>query len=567
MRTSNYEKFPSVEISGDITVGWDKIREQIEKKNVQKIVIETYHGTIYNSLKKEFQKLKHDTFIDTASLLRSEAEINEITYKDVTDDAIFGYITRLELADFLCPAKVNDIKPCGKTIIFGYGASLVCPDADIIIYADMPRWEIQMRQRKKEVSAIGVNDSNLSAALQYKRSFFVDWRICDKQKKRIFNRVDFWLDTTINDTPKIISGETMLNGLNITSQRPFRVVPFFDPAPWGGQWMKTKCGLDLSQEKYGWCFDCVPEENSLMFNLGGTTFEMPSINLVFNRPEELLGRAVRSRFGEEFPIRFDFLDTIGGGNLSLQVHPTKQFIRDSFGMDYTQDESYYILDAEDNAIVYLGVKDCSVKDAMLDDLRKAQEGGEMFDADKYTNRFPAKKHDHFLIPNGTIHCSGSGAMVLEISATPYIFTFKLWDWGRLGLDGKPRPINIERGKEVIDFRRNAEFCERELINHFEDISSGEGWKEERTGLHEMEFIETRRHTFTSPTEHNTYGGVNVINLVDGSAAIVSSPVNAFPPFEVHYAETFIIPASVGKYIITPLDGECKTLKAYVRTKQ
>lgn len=72
---------------------------------------------------------------------------------------------------------------------------------------------------------------------------------------------------------------------------------------------------------------------------------------------------------------------------------------------------------------------------MTSALYESQYTGNTFDVDRFVNKWPAKKHDHFLIPNGTVHCSGAGAMVLEISATPSIFTFKLWDWGRLGLDG------------------------------------------------------------------------------------------------------------------------------------
>lgn len=100
-------------------------------------------------------------------------------------------------------------------------------------------------------------------------------------------------------------------------------------------------------------------------------------------------------------------------------------------MHYTQDESYYLLDAEPGAQVYLGLKDGIDRAAMERDLRAAQAGSGEFSADVYVNQFPARPQDHFLIPAGTIHCSGKDSMVLEISATPYIFTFKLWDWGRV----------------------------------------------------------------------------------------------------------------------------------------
>ena len=159
-------------------------------------------------------------------------------------------------------------------------------------------------------------------------------------------------------------------------------------------------------------------------------------------------------------------------------------------------------------------------------------------------------------------------MVLEVSATPYIFTFKLWDWGRLGLDGLPRAINIGHGKQNIDWARRTDWVAQNLLNQVEQIAEGPGWREERTGLHKTEFIETRRHWFTEKVCHDTEGNLNVLNLVEGREAIVESPLDAFKPFVVHYAETFIVPASVGEYSIRPfgtaVGTECATLKAFVR---
>jgi len=160
-------------------------------------------------------------------------------------------------------------------------------------------------------------------------------------------------------------------------------------------------------------------------------------------------------------------------------------------------------------------------------------------------------------------------MVLEISATPYIFTFKLWDWGRLGMDGLPRPINIEHGEKVIDWNRTTSWTKENLVNQVVKVDEGEGWLEEKTGLHEREFIETRRHWFTKKVNHNTNGDLNVICLIEGSQAIVESPNKAFEPFIVNYAETFIIPAMIRAYTIRPfgesIGKKIGTLKAFVRT--
>lgn len=571
-----YDKFPATFIEDGLLIhGWENIlNEIILKSNNNVICIECYSGIYYEEVMSRFQKIPHVQFIDSSKLFKTENEILQLTKNFIKEDILFGYLGNLSMTDYFDNSNLKKIRKeiesareDGNIILFGYGSSLIT-EPDLLIYADMPRWEIQQRMRRHEVSGLGIANRNELFSLQYKRGYFNDWRVLDKHKKSLYKKVDYWLDTT-KEEPKLIDKKTFFRGMEKTAGKPFRVVPFFDPAPWGGQWMKEVCNLNKSIINYGWCFDCVPEENSLLLDVSGELFEMPSVNLMYLKSKEVLGEPVEARFGQDFPIRFDLLDTMEGGNLSLQVHPTIQFARDNFGLPYTQDESYYVIDAKEDAVVYLGVKADIDSNAMISDLEEANNNTDKrFDDQKYINMIPAKKHDHFLIPAGTVHCSGKNAVVLEISATPNLFTFKLWDWGRMGLDGKPRPINLERGKQVIQWNRDPEYVLNELMNKFEVITKGDGWIEEKTGLHKTQFIETRRHTFTKTVRHKTNDSVNVLTLLEGNEIIVESINGEFQPFIVHYAEAFIVPACVNEYLITP-HGEsrgkkCITIKAGVR---
>ena len=574
MRLANYDKYPSTKISGAIWQGWNCILDRLAEVFGSSSVwaVDLYAGTLEEEIVQAFRRVGRKVVL-TRDLMRSEEDIVRMTRRFMTDDVLFGYISNVRLEEYFDGEKVRALKESLRKehlIIIGTGAASLVPDDVPVVYADMARWEIQQRFRRHQVRGLGVDNHEEAPSLQYKRGFFNDWNICDRHKLSLARsgRIAYWIDTNVAGKPKMISHDTFVSGIRKTVRRPFRPVPFFDPAPWGGQWMKRVCDLDRGVANFGWCFDCVPEENSLYLDVEGTRFELPCQDLVMFETRNLLGEAVESRFGKSFPIRFDFLDTVGGGNLSLQVHPTTEFAHENFGIHYTQDESYYLLDAEPGATVYLGLKQGIDPKAMISDLRAAQHGGAVFDVEKYVNRWPARKHDHFLIPGGTVHCSGAGALVLEISSTPNIFTFKLWDWQRLGLDGKPRPINLERGRQVIDFGRDTDYARRHLINRVETVAKGDGWTEERTGLHPNEFIETRRHWFTAPVTHHTDGGVNVLNLVAGDEALVESPSGAFEPFVVHYAETFVVPACVGEYTIRPYGAsegkQCGTIKAYVR---
>ena len=582
---SNFNKVPVIhvrEFNNGYFKGWDNIfriiYENLNDSSINKkiVVVDCYQGVFFEELLRIFaENLKPGLIITSNDFFLPPEVIQNITWQDITDDRIFGYLTRLNINDLVNQAKLASCRKeaesysTGTVLVFGYGASLVVEKPSILIYADMPRWEIQLRMRAEKSDNLGIYNRQDSIEAKYKRGYFVDWRICDRHKKKLMNKWDFILDTTVMNEPGMVTAVTFKNSLGKVLTQPFSVVPTFDQGIWGGQWMKRTFNIDPLPENYSWCFNCIPEENSLMFDFGEGLFETPSINLVFAHPVNLLGEAVYGRFGDEFPIRFDYLDTMDGGNLSLQVHPITEYIQEKFGIHYTQDESYYIMDTWEDASVYLGLKEGIKPREMIEDLYRAENTGSIFEDDKYVNRWPAKKHDRFLIPGGTVHCSGKNCLVLEISATTYNFTFKLWDWGRVEANGKPRPINIEHGENVIQWDRTTSWTNNNLINQFKRIAEGDGWTEEVTGLHEREFIETRRHWFTKKVNHNTNGGVNVLNLVEDCEIVVESPHDSFEPFVVHYAETFIVPACVGEYSVRPFgesEGKkCATIKAYVRT--
>jgi len=584
---ASYNKSPYIAVHGyenECWRGWDSIAQQlkvaIDLRLASKTIlaIECYSGIIDREVLPVLETRLNPTYLiqTEQDVFKSSEAIDRLLEPELGGtDPIFGRLTRLTLQDYIDPEKQQKLRQqidaIEKGLIIVYGpAALLCAQPDIVVYADMARWEAQMRQRANKISNLGVENKTLKASLQYKRSFFIDWRVCDKLKRETIDSWDYLLDTCIEKDPKLITAKAFHAGLQQAIQQPFRVVPFFDPGIWGGQWMREVCQLPDGPPNYAWCFDCVPEENSLLLRFGDIQIEIPSINLVFFHPEALLGEPVYGRYGAEFPIRFDFLDTMQGQNLSFQVHPMIDYAREHFGLSYTQDESYYILDAEDNAEVYLGLNDDINPQAMLSDLKAAnEESNYIFPDEKHVARFPAKKHDHFLIPAGTCHCSGSNSMVLEISHTPYIFTFKMWDWARLDLNGQPRPINLERGAANIQWNRTRSWVKPRLVNAITPVQEGDGWREERTGLYQSEAFETRRHWFTKRVNHDTKNeSVHVINLVEGHEIIVESPTNAFQPYIVHYAETFIISAAIGPYTIRPYgksEGkECATMKAFIR---
>jgi mannose-6-phosphate isomerase class I len=427
----------------------------------------------------------------------------------------------------------------------------------------VPKNEIQFRSRAGSITNLGTT-TPADPKVMYKRFCFVDWVVLRKHAANLLPNIDLCVDMQRPDNPVFTDGRSFRASLDAMSRNYFRARPWFEPGAWGGQWIKKHIPeLPQDAPNYAWSFELISPENGLMLRDKEVLLEVSFDFLMFHAHRHVLG-ASAERFGYEFPIRFDFLDTFDGGNLSVQCHPSPDYARQHFGENFTQDETYYILDCEPGAQVYVGFKDGIDRDEFRTILEDSFATGSKVDVERYVNSEAASQGDLFLIPHGTVHCAGVNNLVLEISATPYIFTFKMYDWMRLDLDGMPRPLNIARAFENLNFERQGARVQEELISKPRVIDSGTDWAVVHLPTHADHFYDVHRLEFSSSIDVTTDDSPHVLSLVEGNTVLVETQAGMSVRFS--FAETFVIPAAARQYRLTSESGKpIKVVKGFMKS--
>ncbi|MET3113303.1 mannose-6-phosphate isomerase class I [Pedobacter sp. CG_S7] len=555
---------------GEIFSGYAALSDWIlEQKTV---LIDGYSGIIWDSVKAELEreftvkKLKVN-WLETANYLKAEAVLEELINPFLGEpDAVWGMKTSLQLAQLF---EINDLKALKPdlaadiNIVIGTGAALLDWQAPLI-YFDLPKCEVQYRMRSGAIRNLGKMHAE-QAERMYKRFYFVDWVILNQHKEAIMDRIVVLVDGQSLGQVNWAMFADIKKGLQKLSKSVFRALPWFAPGAWGGNWLKNHIP-DLSQKEfnYAWSFEFIVPENGLVFESDGNLLELSFDFLMFQEYKAVLGEHAE-RFKTEFPIRFDFLDTFDGGNLSIQCHPSTAYIQKEFGENITQDETYYILDCKEDAKVYLGFQDNIQPSEFKQELEESFYSGKEIAVEKYVQVLPAHKHDLFLIPNGTVHSAGINNLILEISATPYIFTFKMYDWVRPGLDGEPRPINIEHAFKNLNFDRKGDKVVQQLVSKPKVLTEGADWKLIHLPTHEEHFYDIHRIEFASEIVVENFNSCHLLMLVEGTSITVETADGTKMQF--NFAETFVIPAAATSYkLINKGKGIAKVVKAFLKTK-
>jgi mannose-6-phosphate isomerase class I len=549
-----YDIFPSLKINDNqVFKGFTSLASKI--KRFRTVTIDGYNGVFFDIFQVQLDKiLAKDgykiSWKKTSVFYKPEWQILEMTAPFLGgDDPLFGRRTTLTLEDYFIMERLRSVRPeeyYDINILIGPGAALAAWEG-LIIYIDIPKNEIQFRSRAGTISNLGtaaVSDPKVI----YKRFYFIDWIVLNKHKQKTLPSVDIFVDGQRAEMPVWIEGPILRESLWHMSRNVFRVRPWFEPGAWGGTWIKNNItGLNKNVLNYAWSFELITPENGLLIESSTVLCEVSFDCLMYQEAEAVLGDCYQ-KFGTDFPIRFDFLDTFEGGNLSLQCHPRLQYMKDNFGENFTQEETYYILDTKDNASVFLGFRDNIEPENFRKELENSVEHNTAFDPEKYILRHQVRKHDLLLIPYGTIHGSGKDNLVLEISTTPYIFTFKMYDWLRPDLDGKPRTLNIDRGMTNLFFDRKGNYVNENLIVRPEMLDSGSDWRLFHLPTHVTHSYDIHRYHFQSTIDILTNNKCLVMSLTEGQSIDIET-MNGFKT-SFCYAETFVIPAEAESVRIT-----------------
>jgi mannose-6-phosphate isomerase class I len=565
---SGYDVYPVHTIGGEkIFRGYESLAESL--CNYHCIKLDGYVGILFEDvrerLSQHFAAMGFDPiWINTTDAMLPPARVDDFLRPFLGgDDPIFGKLCPLNLKDLFDLdklANLSQLAPTKVRIFYGTGASLVPIDGKIVFF-DISKNEIQFRSRAGSVTNLGAAVPE-DAKQMYKRFFFVDWPMLNRHVNAIKNKIDFYVDGQRSTEITWMHGQIWRDSISLISTRPLRVRPWFEPGTWGGTWIKDKIdGIEKDVINYAWSFELIVPENGVILESSGLMLETTFDSLMFLCGNNILGIDF-STFGFLFPIRFDFLDTFNGGNLSVQCHPTVKYIQKTFGERITQEETYYILDCQDEAVVYLSFQNGITPENFRYALEESQAKALPIEVEKFVQVFPAHKHDLFLIPPGTIHASGKGNLVLEISSTPYIYTFKMYDWLRHDLDGNPRPLNINRGMDNLAFERSGEKVERELISRPVLLEVHKSYELYHLPTHQQHLYDVHRYVITTEVNVLTDGKAHVLSLVQGEQIVI---VVDDQSFIYNYAETVVIPAAAKQYTIKNVsDTPVMVVKAFIK---
>lgn len=322
---------------------------------------------------------------------------------------------------------------------------------------------------------------------------------------------------------------------------PLKFSPILKTLVWGGEKIAPFKGVETQQHNIGesWELSGVEGNESVVAN--GEYAGKTITELVDMFKEKLVGRKNYEKNGNEFPLLIKFIDA--RQDLSIQVHPDDKLAAERHNGSKGKTEMWYVMDSDKDAHLMSGLSSKITPDEYASRIEDNTITDVLHD-------YKVSEGDVFFLPAGRIHSIGAGCFVAEIQQTSNI-TYRIYDFGRLGLDGKPRELHTELSKEAIDYSVLDDY-RTEYVKRLNEESV----------LVDCEYFTTSLLELDRPfvKDLSALDSFMILICMAGKGSVKDAEGNVT---DFHQGETILIPADAASMEIVP-DGAMKVLLSYVR---
>ena len=322
---------------------------------------------------------------------------------------------------------------------------------------------------------------------------------------------------------------------------PFLFEPNLHAVVWGGKRLRPYKGLEKTDEPIGesWEVSAVPSSTSIISNGALAGKDLNSVTSIL--PEEILGEAVVKKYGTKLPLLVKFIDA--ESDLSIQVHPNDEMARREHGK-FGKSEIWYIIDAKPGSYLYAGFK----KEITPEDYKRRVADGTIVEV---LAKHTVKAGDVFYLPAGRVHAICGGILLAEVQQSSDV-TYRIFDYNRPGMDGKPRELHTELAAQALDFH-----VEDDYRTQYSNLSG------------RANRIIDSPHFSVRVTEMT---GIFHRNLIKYDSFIISMCIKGDCKIRLRTTgdeillkegNSTLIPAAIADYDVIPLHGKTRILDAYI----
>lgn len=319
---------------------------------------------------------------------------------------------------------------------------------------------------------------------------------------------------------------------------------------WGGHRLQPYKGIPSTSEPIGesWEVSAVESSSSIVSN--GPLAGKSLIEVVKEYGAEILGERVSEKYDGKLPLLVKFIDA--EKDLSIQVHPNDEMAQRVHGK-FGKTEMWYIIDAKPGAYLYAGFK----QEITPYEYQKRVEDGSICDV---LAKHEVHAGDVFFLPAGRVHAIGGGILLAEVQQSSDV-TYRIFDYGRLGLDGKPRELHTELAAQALDFH-----IEEDYRTHYAESI------ERAVPVIDTPYFDVRIMDITEPFHRNLikYDSFIISMCIKGECRIVlrngDNVDYEYSEITLMEGSSCLIPACVADYDIIPESGLVRMLEAHIDNK-